>query len=279
MLKFERKAAGKQLFQLVDKQSDLRLRFDTSQSSVTRKFGALDSSRHRGLVLFAIEEMIQLLSADPIDHFGDLERHFSRVFFQVGSQFAPIVAPFRFLQFRQSRVRSKAAASESNGSPPEPGRVMAYRQGPSPAIVPISVNRGRTPARTRELLPEPLAPKTRTKGVLASACLPRASSTSPTAFVLPWKIGACSKSKNCSPRNGSAFVRVPSHDGFARNNLLLQLPGQKVAKMSSEQVLKLLKIRVATAGLGECFLFFPNRKEFLNGIPLAKERFPLRFRL
>ena len=139
-----------------------------------------------GLVcLFAIEEMIQLLSADPIDQFRDLERYLFRVFLQIGSQFAPMVALFALFNSGRAVLSSKAAASESNGSPPEPGRVMAYRQGPSPAMVPTSVNRGRTPARTRELLPEPLAPKTRTKGVFAFACLARASSTSPTAFVLP----------------------------------------------------------------------------------------------
>ena len=69
------------------------------------------------------------------------------------------------------------------------------------------VNSGSTPARTSELFPEPLAPTTNTNGRCALTCASKASNTSPIAFVLPWKIGACSKSKKSNPRNGQDFHR------------------------------------------------------------------------
>ena len=69
------------------------------------------------------------------------------------------------------------------------------------------VNSGSTPARTSELLPEPLAPTTNTNGRSARACACKASNTSPIARVRPWKIGACSNSKTFSPRKGLAVHR------------------------------------------------------------------------
>src|SRR5262249_35119114 len=43
--------------------------------------------------------------------------------------------------------------------------------------------------------------------VIRDACASKASNTSPIALVLPWKMGACSKSKKFSPRNGEDFHR------------------------------------------------------------------------
>src|SRR5262245_3393091 len=79
---------------------------------------------------------------------------------------------------------------------------MAFRHGPSPAEVPTSVKSGRTPARTREFLPDPAGPITRRKGFFALDCRLRASRISPTAFVRPKKIGACSNSNGRNPLYG-----------------------------------------------------------------------------
>src|SRR6185369_17858649 len=64
---------------------------------------------------------------------------------------------------------------------------------------------------------------------------------------------------------------------LARDNLLFQLPGKKVAKMYAEQVFKLLKIRVVTAGSGKRFFVLPGRKKLLHLIPFVKEGVPLGF--
>ena len=87
-------------------------------------------------------------------------------------------------------------------------------------------------ARTSELFPEPLAPTTSTNGRSALPWASMASNTSPIALVLQWKIGARSKSKKFSPRNGfdfhrrtfvlKAFVRLPALSHFTR----------KIAEMS-----------------------------------------------
>ena len=45
------------------------------------------------------------------------------------------------------------------------------------------------------------------KGRCALTCASKASNTLPIALVLPWKMGACSKSKTFSPRNGLDFHR------------------------------------------------------------------------
>ena len=105
---------------------------------------------------------------------------------------------------------SSAAAKASKQSPPlppAPGLVTDHRQSPTPSIVSGCVKSGSTPARTSELFPEPLAPTTSTKGRCALTCPSKASNTPPIALVLPWKMGACSKSKTFSPRNGLDFHR------------------------------------------------------------------------
>src|SRR6516164_11679614 len=92
---------------------------------------------------------------------------------------------------------------------------MALRHGPSPAEFPTSVSSGSTLARTREFLPDPAGPITRRNGFWAFDCRLRASRTSPTAFVRPKKIGACSNSNDCNPLYGSE-IQLGDPEGVLR---------------------------------------------------------------
>src|ERR1700688_3503572 len=69
--------------------------------------------------------------------------------------------------------------------------------------------------------------------------------------------------------------KMPSRRSLAGNNFLVQLPAEKLAEMGTEQAFKFFQIRVAAAGFGKHFLIFQSRKELLDRIQLAKERFPL----
>ena len=83
--------------------------------------------------------MIQLLSADTIDQFLDLKRNILRIFFQVGGQFAPIIAQFGPLQFGQSSVGEQGGGQRF--------KRIAPGTGPSDGITPRSFARHRSNLR------------------------------------------------------------------------------------------------------------------------------------
>ena len=76
---------------------------------------------------------------------------------------------------KSSRPRSRP--NEIALRPAAPGLITDRRQSPIPSMTPGSTKSGSSPARTNELLPEPLAPKTRTNARPTSACCVRALNT------------------------------------------------------------------------------------------------------
>src|SRR5262249_2819409 len=66
LLDLWRKPCGKQVFQMVDNQCQLRLRSCPSQLSVPREFSEFDSPGDKRLSIVLMKKMIHLLAADPV---------------------------------------------------------------------------------------------------------------------------------------------------------------------------------------------------------------------